>query len=84
MQDHGTGSSSTGVDLEATEQAIVQMLMAADSRGVWWRAEVEREIGDVHAVADALGNLHRSGLVHIQGEMVVLARAAQRTSELLI
>lgn len=83
MQDQGTGSKSTEVDLEATEQAIVQMLMSGDSPGVWWRAEVEREIGDVRDVSDALGNLQRCGLIHVQGEMVALTRAALRAGELM-
>jgi hypothetical protein len=84
MQDQSAGCKAGGVDLEATEQAIFQMLMSGDPRGVWWRADIEREIGDAHDVADALGNLQRHGLIHIQGQMVAPTRAAFRTGELLI
>jgi hypothetical protein len=84
MQDQGTGSQFDGLDLEATEQAIVQMLVCGDAAGVWWRPDIEQEIGDAAEVHDALGNLERSGLVHLQGDMVAVTRAALRTSELLI
>ncbi len=84
MQDQGTGSQSNGLDLEATEQAIVQILISGDPTGVWWRPDIEQEIGDAADVHDALANLERSGLVHLQGEMVAVTRAAVRASELLI
>jgi hypothetical protein len=84
MQDQGTDSYSCGLGLEATEQAIVLMLMAEESTGVWWRPDVEQEIGDVDDVSDALANLQRCGVVHMQGEMVSVSRAALRTSQLLI
>ena len=84
MQDQGNGSHSNGLDLEATEQAIVLMLMSDDSTGVWWRPDIEQEIGDADDVHDALANLERSGLVHLEGEMVAVTRAAVRTSQLLI
>jgi hypothetical protein len=84
MQDQGTGSQCDGLDLEAVEQAIVAMLMSSDPNGVWWRPDIEQEIGDVADVHDALANLERSGLVHLQGEMVAVTRAAFRASELLI
>jgi hypothetical protein len=84
MQDQGTGSQDKGLNLEATEQAIVQMLMCGDPAGVWWRPDIEQEIGDFGDVHDALANLQRSGLVHLQGEMVAVTRAAVRANELLI
>ncbi len=84
MQDQSTGCKPGEVDLEATEQAILQMLMSGYSRGVWWRADIEQEIGDRREVADALGNLQRNGLVHVQGEMIAPTRAAFRAGELLI
>lgn len=84
MQDQGTGSQSKGLDLEATEQAIVQMLVCGDHADVWWRADIEEEIGDVADVQDALANLGRCGLVHLEGEMVAVTRAAIRASQLLI
>lgn len=84
MQDQGTGSHSGGLGLEVTEQAIVLMLMSEESTGVWWRPDIEQEIGDAEDVRDALGNLQRCGVVHLQGEMVAVTRAAVRTSQLLI
>ncbi len=84
MQDQGTGSYSRGLGLEATEQAIVLMLMDEESTGVWWRPDVEQEIGDADDVRDALASLQRCGVVHVQGEMVAVSRAALRTSQLLI
>jgi hypothetical protein len=84
MQDQSIGCETKGVDLEATEQAILQMLMSGHPRGVWWRADIEQEIGDARDVVDALGNLQRNGLVHVQGEMVAPTRAAFRAGELLI
>lgn len=84
MQDQGTGSHLGELDLEATEQAIVQMLVSGQATGVWWRPDIEQEIGDPAEVHDALANLERSGLVHVQGDMVAVTRAALRMSELLI
>lgn len=84
MQDQNTGRKPGEVDLEATEQAILQMLMSGHSRGVWWRADIEQELGDARDVVDALGNLRRNGLVHVQGEMVAPTSAAFRAGELLI
>jgi hypothetical protein len=84
MLDESTDSRPREIDLEATEQTILQMLLSGDPRGVCWRADIELEIGDSPAVSDALGNLRRSGLIHVQGEMVAVTRAAFRTNELLI
>lgn len=84
MQEQMIDSKPGEVDLEATEQAILQMLLSGDPCGVWWRSDIELEVGDSTAVSDALGNLRRSGLIHVQGEMVAVTRAAFRTGELLL
>lgn len=67
-------------------QRTVMMVILLGEHDPWTRAELEREIagtkGDPVAVADAIRELHGSGLLHITGELVTPTRAARKMDEL--
>ena len=51
--------------------------------GPWTRAELELEVSATPLdVQDALAALHGSGLVHLQGELVIASQPALRMDEL--
>jgi hypothetical protein len=69
--------------IDRTEASILDMLVGSERPGLWSVAELGLEIGDEIAAVDAVGALHRAGLVHRTSEGFVFAtRAAIRASEL--
>jgi hypothetical protein len=66
-----------------TEAAIMTLLLSGCHEGPWTRAELELELSAPPLNAqDALKALQGSGLVHVEGELVIASRAAQRMDEL--
>jgi hypothetical protein len=65
---------------EATEQAILGMLLRTDA--LWSVHEVAREVGDDTAAHDGIANLYGAGLVHRCGEFVFVTRAAARAAQI--
>lgn len=75
--------SSRRVEQEQIEEAIMGLLLGGEHEGPWMRPEIEREIGgNLLNVCDALIALHGSGLIHLEGELVIASRAARRMDEL--
>jgi hypothetical protein len=71
------------VTIERTEAAILEMLVRSEAPGLWSVAELGLEFGGELAAIDAVGALHRAGLVHRTNDGFVFAtRAAVRASEL--
>lgn len=67
------------------EQAIMMLLLSDEHQGPWTRSEIELELSATPLdVSDALADLHGSGLLHLQGELVIASRAARRMDELEI
>jgi hypothetical protein len=58
------------------ERAVHGLLITRDEQRPWSVHEVEREIGERVAVADALRSLQGVGLVHRCGDYVWATRAA--------
>lgn len=82
-----TGSAREPSDREirqpVTEAAIMTLLLSGCHEGPWTRAELELELSAPPLNAqDALRALQGSGLVHVQGELVIASMAAQRMDEL--
>jgi hypothetical protein len=71
MRDQGISSELDEAEVDA---AILDLLTI--SPGLWTVEEVEREIGDGVAVADGLGRLYGSGLIHRLDGFVFASRAA--------
>ena len=68
---------------ERAEQTIMMLLLSGEHHGPWARSEIELELSATPlGVSDALAALHGSGLVHLQGELVIASRAAWRMDEL--
>jgi hypothetical protein len=67
---------------ERVQQGILVLLLDQDAQRPWSVAEVEREIGEQIATADALASLHAAGLVHRCGGFVFATRAALRIDSL--
>ena len=75
--------SRSRLDQPAVEAAIMGLLLSDEHHGPWTRPEVEREMGgSVITTVDSLAALCGSGLIHLQGELVVASRAARRMDEL--
>ena len=71
------------IDQPVTEAAIMGLLLSGGHHGPWTRAELELEVSATPLdVGDALAALQGSGLLHVQGELVMASRAAQRMDEL--
>jgi hypothetical protein len=89
---HGdrTGSSLTDEQTQdpttvqrMAEQAIMMLLLSGGHAGIWTRSEIELEVSASPLdISDALAELHGSGLLHLQGELVIASRAARRMDEL--
>jgi hypothetical protein len=89
---HGdrTGSSLTDEHTQdpttaqrTAEQAIMMLLLSGGHAGIWTRSEIELEVSASPLdISDALAELHGSGLLHLQGELVIASRAARRMDEL--
>jgi hypothetical protein len=69
---------------ERTEDAAVFEVLDEFYPALVSTAEVMLALGDRVGVRDALGRLHRAGLVHRIGDFVWLTRAAVRARELLV
>jgi hypothetical protein len=66
-----------------TEAAIMTLLLSGGHEGPWTRAELELEVSASPLnVGDVLAALRGSGLVNLQGELVIASRAARRMDEL--
>jgi hypothetical protein len=64
------------------DQAVLDLLLHQTTP--WAIGELERQIGNTLAVADALDRLYGDGLIHRLSDGFVFAtRAATRTAELL-
>jgi len=71
------------IDHPVVEAALMGLLLSGGHEGPWTRAELELEVSATPLdVGDALAALHGSGLVHVQGELVIASRAARRMDEL--
>jgi hypothetical protein len=68
---------------DATDLAILSMLLANPYCVPWSVDEVAREMGDRIAAVDGLVNLHGAGLIHRCGEFVWATRAARRGEQLV-
>lgn len=66
--------SRSKLDQPAVEAAIMGLLLSDEHRGPWTRPEIELEMGGgLLTVCDALLTLNRSGLVHLEGALVIAA-----------
>jgi hypothetical protein len=69
---------------EPVDQAVLQLLLAANQQRPWSQHEVVLEIGDEIEVADSLARLHGAGLVHRCAEFAWASRAAIQAERLLM
>jgi hypothetical protein len=69
-------------EVDDKDQAAVLDLLVGSDGVLWSDAEVARAIGDPIRVADALGALHRAGLVHRLDGFVFATRPAVRAARL--
>jgi hypothetical protein len=70
-------------EIRMAEVGIMVRLLHTKHNDVWTRAELERHIGgNMLDFSDALLELHRSGLVHLEGELVTVSRAARRMDDI--
>ena len=66
-----------------TEAAIMTLLLSSGHEGPWTRTELELEVSAFPLnVQDVLAALRGSGLLHLEGELVIASRAARRMDEL--
>lgn len=76
-------TSEPGSDPQATESAIMTVLLSGSHEGPWTEPELEREMSaSALQVKDALSELRGAGLVHLHAELVHVTRAAQRMDQL--
>jgi hypothetical protein len=76
-------TSERDCDQRWVESAIMLLLLSGGHEGPWTDAELERELSaSPLQVQDALAALNGSGLVHLQDELVIVSRAAQRMDQL--
>jgi hypothetical protein len=76
-------TSEPDPDPQATESAIMTVLLSGGHEGPWTEPELEREMGaSALQVKDALSGLRGAGLVHLHAELVLTTRAAQRMDQL--
>lgn len=70
-------------DQQWVESAVMLLLLSGGHDGPWTDTELERELSaSPLQVQDALAGLNGSGLVHLQDELVIVSRAAQRMDQL--
>jgi hypothetical protein len=74
------------IDPIAIAEQAVMMALLDNRTDPWTRAELQRLIAgracDSNDVLDAIGHLHRAGLINVCGETVTATRAARRMDEL--
>jgi hypothetical protein len=76
-------TSEQDCDQQSVESAVMLLLLSGSHHGPWTDAELERELSaSPLQVQDALAALNGSGLVHLQDELVIVSRAAQRMDQL--
>jgi hypothetical protein len=79
-------SEPSDIDPIAIAEQAVMIALLDNRRDPWTRSELQRSIArrvcDPDDVLDAIGHLHRMGLVNLTGELVTATRAAQRMDEL--
>jgi hypothetical protein len=76
-------TSERDCDQRWVESAVMLLLLSGGHDGPWTEAELERELSaSPLQVQDALAALNGSGLVHLQDELVIASRAAQRMDQL--
>jgi hypothetical protein len=70
-------------DQQWVESAVMLLLLSGGHDGPWTDTELQRELSaSPLQVQDALAGLNGSGLVHLQDELVIVSRAAQRMDQL--
>jgi hypothetical protein len=76
-------TSEQDCDQQWVESTVMLLLLSSGHDGPWTDTELERELSaSPLQVQDALAALNGSGLVHLQNELVIASRAAQRMDQL--
>jgi hypothetical protein len=74
MQDETSRNPSDEDD--RFQKAVLGLLLRPNDQRPWSVAEVEREVGETLAAADAIAALHAAALIHRCGDFVFASRAA--------
>ena len=74
MQDETSRNPSDEDD--RFQKAVLGLLLRPNDQRPWSVAEIEREVGEMLATADAIAVLHAAGLIHRCGDFVFASRAA--------
>jgi hypothetical protein len=74
MQDETSHNSSD--EDERAQKAVLGLLLRPNDQRPWSVQEVEREVGETIAAADAIASLNAAGLIHRCGDFVFASRAA--------
>jgi hypothetical protein len=82
MQDESTRTVAEQED--ATDKAILALLLTPEEQRPWSQHEVELEMGDRIETIDSLARLRGAGLIHRCGEFVFASRAALTAERLLL
>jgi hypothetical protein len=74
MQDETSHNPSE--EDERAQKAVLGLLLRPNDQRPWSVQEVESEVGETIATADAAASLHAAGLIHRCGDFVFASRAA--------